>query len=1122
MDFVHLHFHTSYSFLDGYNPIKKAVSRIKELGMSACAITDHNSLAGIPEFQTECINNNIKPILGLEGYYTWDIKECSKTLEERQADALNRAIEAGVLPDNYLETKHKKKDYLETIKDYMYDTKQYHIILLAINQIGWHNLVKLQSEASRLCTFNGRFLCDNTLLRKYSEGIICQSACIGSPMAQLLINNRIEEAEQLILEWKDIFKDRFYLEIQPLNIPEQRLVNLKYMELCKKHNINPVATNDVHWTNYSDYEDHDTLLCIGTNKKKNDTNRMKYSNDFWIKSKEEMISSFNNQLKTINEEYNNQYNNSYIDFYMEALNNTNVIANRIDNNIKLGSDKPLFSDVKVPHNLTPEQYLRLLAWNGLYKYLSNNKELNTRIYEKRLAFELDIIINKGFAPYIIAVYEYTNWAKTHDCPIGPGRGSAAGSLVLFSIGITNNIDPIKYNLLFSRFLTKDRTAPPDIDIDFDYNNRDNVIIHLEEYYGKEKVAHIGTYTTMGVKSGLKDVGRVLDMPFDLVNNQICKKIDEINIDKTTPTFKDYDSLKDGNDNEQKQWIEFNKLEKQNKELFRLARAFEGIPRNFGVHASGILVTPCDVNDYVPTRLDKNTGVTITLYTGPQLEEYNFIKYDILGLKTISIIQDTLKLINEELSIENLYDCVDITDSQLYEYISDKNTDAMFQIESNLMKKIIDEIKPTEFNDIVAINAIARPGPISVGMDKEYANVKNGIENIKFPLKGIDNILKETYGTILYQEQLMAISKQVSGFNDGQADSITRRIIAKKKIKLFPMLIRCHIYGKKNCEGPEGWESNDNAPWYDPKGTYGDEIKGALANGYSVEEMKQYFDYIMGFANYCFNKSHAATYSYISIMTAWLKKYYPVQFMSAVLSMSNEDKRKKYMSICEQSMNIKISTPDINLSQKSFTPNQNNILYGISSVKGVGESSLIDIIQNRPYKNLEDALNKIPKKSFNKRVAINLIKSGAFDFEDSNRYNLINKFYDLRKEKDERYDPNSYNEFVCMQFEHDTLGYSITYKSWWDNICLEEKVSNEATLLSTKEIVDKKGRLMAFIELEINNCKINATVYSNKYSRYVSCFDTNLTKKIYVEGQKQNGKKDGETILIINKAKRIAA
>lgn len=777
MDFVHLHFHTSYSFLDGYNPIKKAVSRIKELGMSACAITDHNSLAGIPEFQTECINNNIKPILGLEGYYTWDIKECSKTLEERQADALNRAIKAGVLPDNYLETKHKKKDYLETIKDYMYDTKQYHIILLAINQIGWHNLVKLQSEASRLCTFNGRFLCDNTLLRKYSEGIICQSACIGSPMAQLLINNRIEEAEQLILEWKDIFKDRFYLEIQPLNIPEQRLVNLKYMELCKKHNINPVATNDVHWTNYSDYEDHDTLLCIGTNKKKNDTNRMKYSNDFWIKSKEEMISSFNNQLKTINEEYNNQYNNSYIDFYMEALNNTNVIANRIDNNIKLGSDKPLFSDVKVPHNLTPEQYLRLLAWNGLYKYLSNNKELNTRIYEKRLAFELDIIINKGFAPYIIAVYEYTNWAKTHDCPIGPGRGSAAGSLVLFSIGITNNIDPIKYNLLFSRFLTKDRTAPPDIDIDFDYNNRDNVIIHLEEYYGKEKVAHIGTYTTMGVKSGLKDVGRVLDMPFDLVNNQICKKIDEINIDKTTPTFKDYDSLKDGNDNEQKQWVEFNKLEKQNKELFRLARAFEGIPRNFGVHASGILVTPCDVNDYVPTRLDKNTGVTITLYTGPQLEEYNFIKYDILGLKTISIIQDTLKLINEELSIENLYDCVDITDSQLYEYISDKNTDAMFQIESNLMKKIIDEIKPTEFNDIVAINAIARPGPISVGMDKEYANVKNGIENIKFPLKGIDNILKETYGTILYQEQLMAISKQVSGFNDGQADSITRKIIA---------------------------------------------------------------------------------------------------------------------------------------------------------------------------------------------------------------------------------------------------------------------------------------------------------------------------------------------------------
>ena len=1116
MSFIHLHFHTSYSFLDGYNPIKKAVNRIKELNMSACAITDHNSLAGVPEFYNECINNNIKPILGLEGYYTWDMNECSKSLEERQKNALEKAINVGVLPKNYLETKHKKKDYLETIKPYMYDTKQYHIILLAINQKGWHNLVKLQSEASRLCTFNGRFLCDNTLLKKYNEGIICQSACIGSAMAQLIINDKTEEAERLILQWKDIFSDRFYLEIQPLNIPEQRLVNLKYMELCKKHNIEPVATNDVHWTNYSDYDDHDTLLCIGTGKKKKDVNRMKYSNDFWIKSEEEMYSSFEKQLKDIP----NNLQNEYISFYSKAIKNTNVISNRIENNIKLGSNKPLFSNVKVPYGLKPEEYLRLLAWKGLYKYLNKHNEYDVNEYEKRLSLELDIIISKGFAPYILAVYEYTNWAKNNNCPIGPGRGSAAGSLVLFSIGITNNIDPIKYKLLFSRFLTKDRTAAPDIDVDFSYNNRDSVITHLETYYGKEKVAHIGTYTTMGVKSGIKDVGRVLDIPYELVNNKICKKIDDINLDKATPTFKDYDNLKDGNENEQKQWIEFNKLEEENKELFRLARAFEGIPRNFGVHASGILVTPCDVNDYVPTRLDKETGVTITLYTGPQLEEYNFIKYDILGLKTISIIQDTLNFIDKDLTIEDLYNCVDLTDKKIYQYIANKNTDAMFQIESGLMKNIIDEIKPTEFNDIVAINAIARPGPISVGMDKDYADVKNGIKDIRYPIKGVENILNETYGTILYQEQLMAISKQVSGFDDGQADSITRKIVAKKKVKLFPMLIRCHIYGKRNCEGPEGWENDDNAPWYDPKGKYGREIKGALSNGYTPEEMHKYFDYIMGFANYCFNKSHAATYSYISMLTAWLKKNYPTQFMAAVLSMSNEDKRKKYMSICEQKMHIRISTPNINLSNKLFTPNKNNILYGISSIKGIGQSSLIDIIKNRPYKSLEDALNKITKKSFNKRVAINLIKSGAFDYEDNNRYKLINKFYDLRKEKDERYNPEEYNEAICMQFEQDTLGYSITYKSWWDSICTEEKISGEANLLNVKEITDKKGRLMAFAELEINNCKVNATIYAFKYSKYISCFDTNLTKKIYVEGQKQNGKKDGETVLIINKAQRL--
>lgn len=1111
MGFVHLHFHTSYSFLDGYNPIKKAIARIKKIGMTACAITDHNNLGGVPEFLNECIANDIKPILGVEGYYTWDMNECSKSIDERQQDALDKAISSDILPEDYLKTKHKKKDYLEIIKPYMYDTKQYHIILLAMNQTGWHNLVKLQSEAANRCTFNGRFLCDNSLLKKYNEGIICQSACIGSAMAQLIIDNKIEEAEKLILEWKDIFQDRFYLEIQPLNIEEQRKVNIEYMKLCKKHNIKVVATNDVHWTNYEDYDDHDTLLCIGTGKYKDNTDRMKYSNDFWIKTEQEMYDSFKNQCDSLEdisicEEYTN--------FYKEAIQNTVIISDRIDDNIKLGSDKPLFSDVKIPYGLTAEKYLEKLVWTGLYKYLKQHPECNVQEYEKRLSFEMNVIISKGFAPYFLAVYEYSNWAINHNCPIGPGRGSSAGSLALFCIGITNNIDPIKYKLLFSRFLTKDRVSLPDVDIDFSYKYRDTVIKHLEDYYGASKVAHIGTYTTMGVKSGIKDVCRVLRVSFEEAN-ELTKNIDEIDIDTATPTFKDYDKLKESNE---ELWNKFNELEKNHKEIFRLARAFEGTPRNYGIHASGILVTPCDVTDYFPTRFDKKTQTTVTLYTGPQLEEFNSVKYDILGLKTISIIQDTLDFINKDLTINDLYKQIDVKDPNLYKYISTKQTDALFQIESGLMKNIINEIKPTEFNDIVAINAIARPGPISVNMDKDYANVKNHITDISFPLRNVENILQQTYGTILYQEQLMQISKQVSGFDDSQADGITRKIVAKKKLKLFPMLIRCHIYGKKNCEGPEGWENNDNLPWYDPKGKYGKEIKGAIANGYSAEEMKKYFEYIMGFANYCFNKSHACTYSYITILTTWLKYKYPTQFMAAVLSMcSTEDKRKKYMITCEQEMNISISTPDINLSGKSFTPNKRNILYGIGAIKGVGESSIKEIIKNRPYNNLEDAIKKIPKSAFNKRVAVNLIKAGAFDFVETNRYKLLNQLYDLRKDKDDRLDEDKYDEDTCIKLEKEVLGYSITHKPWWDSIYINETIEEEAELLEVKETKDKKGRIMAFAKLRINKCEVNTTIFSSRYIRYISCFDKRITNHIVVKGKKQNGKKDGETVLLVDSA-----
>ena len=659
-NFVHLHFHTSYSFLDGYNPIKKAVKRIKELGMSACAITDHNHMGSIPEWKEACEDNGIKPLLGVEMYYTEDMNIASKPLDERkfyaytkafEEDAINESLELTCKGFKYidfmsdlsktLEESMSIKDFLSKYKclsdivaEYAYDMRQYHILFIARNQVGWRNLVKIQSEAARLCTYNGRFLCDMNLLRKYSEGVICTTACIGSRPAHYINDDDDEEkAEKYITDMRDIFGENFYLEIQPLNIDKQIDVNLFYMKMAKKHGIKCIATNDVHYTLKEDHDDHDTMLCIGTGqyKTKNiaydiwsraktktkefDYKRMRYSNDFWIKSFDEMLETFEEQAANIPSEILDKYTK----FYLNALKETNRVSDKVED-ITLGSQTPLFSKVKVPNGYTPETYLSHLAYKGMYKYLSEHTECDIKKYEKRLQDELDIINPKGFAPYMLAVWEYVNWSESNSCPVGPGRGSAAGSLVLFSIGVTKNIDPIKYELLFSRFLTADRVAPPDIDLDFSWEKRDSVITHLEDYYGKTKVAHIGTYTTMGVKNGLKDVGRVFGMDFAVMNN-ISKLIDEIN-DKPGAQFKDFDAMKDGDENEKKLYEKFHAMETEHQELFRLARAFEGTPRNMGVHASGILVTPDDVSELFPLRYID--GVAVTLFTGPQLEQMNAI------------------------------------------------------------------------------------------------------------------------------------------------------------------------------------------------------------------------------------------------------------------------------------------------------------------------------------------------------------------------------------------------------------------------------------------------------------------------------------------------------------------
>lgn len=841
-NFVHIHNHTYYSFLDGMGSPEERVLRAKELGMTALAITDHNHLGGVLDFQVACKKHGIKPILGVELYWTFDMSIISKPKDERDKIAMEKVLEAGI----EIPKKAKKKDIAELIAPYAYDTKGYHIILIAKNQEGWKNIVRIQSEAADKGLFNGRYHCDNELLRKYSEGIIITTACISSVIGDSIRKDKYEVAEQMLNEWIDIVgKDNVFVEIQGLAWEEQHKVNLHLIELAKDAGVKVIATNDVHYTYKEDNDDHDTLLCIGTGKFKDEENRMRYDHEFWLRSYDEMIEAFSRRGGNDEE---------YMNTVRQALQDTYLIADMVEN-IKLGSDVDLFTEVDVPIPYTASSYLNKKCWDALYPYLVRaNKQNQRELYEQRLKYELDVINQKGYAPYMLTVEEYINWANANGCPTGPGRGSAAGSLVLFLLGITRVIDPIQYGLLFSRFLTPDRTSPPDVDTDFCYYGRPSVIKHLEDKYGHDKVSHIGTYTEMGVKSGLKDVGRVLRVNFNIMNS-ITKTIAEITGDAPSISFKDLDALGESDDEQDiANYDKFVELQLQYPELFRLARRFEGTKRNCGVHASGVLVTPMPISDLFPTRTVD--GVKVTLYTGPQLEECKAIKYDILGLKTVSVINKTLKSIDEELTWEDLYQAVEVDDEGIFNMICDKHTDAMFQIESDLFKGIISDMQPRHINDIVVLTAIGRPGPLSAGMHTKYNNRKNGIEEAVMPVHSTEDIVGDTFGTIVYQEQVMAIAKKIAGFDDNQADSFLRKSISKKKRALMDLCKRWLIHGKVNKEAPEGHDNdNPDSTMYDPTGKYGAEILGAKNNNYKVQDLELFWEDMEGYCSYLFNKSH---------------------------------------------------------------------------------------------------------------------------------------------------------------------------------------------------------------------------------------------------------------------------
>lgn len=815
-NFVHIHSHTEYSLLDGFNRIENLINKVKDLNMKAIAITDHGTLAGTYEFHKKCKAAGIKPILGCEMYYTHDMKLLTLPIEDRKDKALLDALNNGVV----IPEKAKKKDVDKLVEPYLYDTRGYHLILLAKNQTGWNNLVKLTSEANEYGLFNGNPHTDIDLLRKYSEGLICSTACIGSVICSNLRKGKHDEAEKELLKLKEIFGDDLYIEIQPLNWSVQLTVNMLLIDLAKKHNIKLVASNDNHYTNKEDHYHHDILLCIGTKKKFSDTNRMRYSNEFWVRSYDEMIEAFKTQFD----------DEEYLAIVKEAMANTMEIESKVEDNIQLGSDHELLPKVDVPAGYSPEQWIAEQCWLNLYRFLKKeNKVDKLRIYEKRLKEELDVIVKKGFSSYILIVQDAINWGDKNGAPFGPGRGSGAGSLVLFLLGITKGTDPVEYGLLFSRFLTMNRTAMPDIDSDVSKLDRQKLIHYLDNKYGHDNTCQVGTLTLLGVKNGIKDIARVLDMPFSEVNG-ITKTIDEI-LPEPSISFKKLDKLEVDNPTA---YSKFKALEAKYKDLFAIARALEGLPRNYGVHAGGVLITPSPVNDFFPTRTVD--GKRVTVWDKNVVEEAGGVKYDFLGLNTVSIINLTLKFIEEnhgiKITMDELYNLKDIrNDENVFNMIKRQQSEAVFQMESNLFKNIIKDVQPDNINDLIAITSVARPGPLSAAMDQKYWKRKHGVEDITYPVHDIEHILGDTFGTIIYQEQIMQIAQHIAGFDDNQADSYLRKALAKKDKAKMELCKEWLIYGKSE-------QDKHGAP-----------IKGAINNGYDKNELLAFWSDLEGYASY---------------------------------------------------------------------------------------------------------------------------------------------------------------------------------------------------------------------------------------------------------------------------------
>ncbi len=922
--FVHLHVHTEYSLLDGAIRINQMLNKAKHLGMDAVAITDHGNLFGAVQLFDKAAKRGIKPILGCEIYVAPGQRQDRSPSSDGGPNA-------------------------------------YHLILLVMDDEGYKNLSRLVT-LGHLEGFYYHPRVDMELLREFNGGLIALSACLKGNIPYLINAGRIEKAKEKAIELASIFdQDRFYLELQGNQLPEQIRANAILKDISHELSIPLVATNDCHYLDREDAEAHDVLLCIQTGKSIDDPSRMRFStNELFFKSRKEMESALPGSDET------------------EALDNTARIARRCQYEMQFGQYKyPVF---RVPNGRSLDEMLAEEAHKGLKIRLAQKEEEEGAAissergneYRERLGFELDIITKMGFSGYFLIVADFVDYARRSHIPVGPGRGSAAGSLVAYALNITD-IDPMKYGLLFERFLNPQRISMPDIDIDFCINGRDDVIRYVAEKYGRENVCQIITFGTMKARAAIRDVGRSLNIPYAEVD-KIAKLVPEgpnVRLQKAIQDEPELKRMEQGQENE--------------KKLLNISRSLEGLSRHASTHASGVVISDRPLVEYLPLFKGTNEEV-MTQYTMNQIEKLGLIKFDFLGLKTLTVIKQTLKLIEASSRQKVEIEKIPLHDEATYKLCQEGKTTGIFQLESSGMKDLLRRLKPEVFEDLVALVALYRPGPLGSNMVDEFIQGKHGIAKIKYAFPELEPILKETYGVILYQEQVMKIAQVLANYTLAEADEL-RKAIGKKKHDVM---------------------ANHKARF----------LEGATKNGLDPRKAERIFDLIEKFGGYGFNKSHSVAYAMIAYQTAYLKAHFPVQFMAALLTqdMGNQDKTIKNIAECRE-MGIQILPPDLNESQADFAVVKEGIRFGLAAVKNVGlkavESIIAERVQNGPFENLLDFCKRVDGSKVNRRVLEGLIQCGAFDFTGIHRSRLYVALDEVIRFCGACHDPNQLNMFASL-------------------------------------------------------------------------------------------------------------